>query len=142
MTGQALAAPEDVSAVTAILLCMRLSPRRSFLHSFEYPNNISVSQTLGGAFLVSPANSAFVNTLMSKVAVNAPSVLPASVVAAGATGLRQAFSVDELPPIIDSYMSALKATYAIAIATAGSAFVVSLFGRWNSIKGKAVVGAA
>lgn len=61
--------------------------------------------------------------------------------AAGATGLRDVFTADELPGIVDSYMGALKVAYIIAITTGGAAFVVSLAGRWVSIKDKAVVGA-
>jgi hypothetical protein len=39
-------------------------------------------------------------------------------------------------------MSALQVAYTISIATSGVAFVVSLFGKWKSIKGKHVAGAA
>lgn len=121
MAGQALAAPKDVSAVTSILL---------------------FAQTIGGAFLVSAAESAFVNTLISKLHQDSPSIDPSAVIAAGATGLRAAFSKDDLPSILKCYMVALKVTYNIATAAAGLAFLVALFAKWTSIKGKVVIGAA
>lgn len=101
-----------------------------------------VSQTIGGAFLVSAANSAFDNTLISKLHTNDPSINPAAVLAVGASGLRAAFSAEEFPVIIESYMEALQITYILAIACGGMAFCVSLFGKWTSIKGKVVMGAA
>lgn len=101
-----------------------------------------VSQTIGGAFLVSAAESAFVNTLISKLHEHAPSVDPSAVLAAGATGLRESFSDTEYPAILSSYMTAISATFLIATASTGLAFLVALFAKWTSIKGRTVVGAA
>jgi len=61
-------------------------------------------------------------------------------VAAGATGLRQAFSDAELPGTLLSYMAALRVAYAIAIATGGAAALAALFAPWTSIKGKVKMG--
>jgi hypothetical protein len=109
---------------------------------FARSNVHLVSQTIGGAFLVSAAESAFVNMLISKLQVNAPSIDPYAVIAAGATGLRAAFSDGDLPAIVTSYMEALRITYIIATACAGLAFLVALFAKWTSIKGRVVMGAA
>lgn len=95
-----------------------------------------VVQTVGAALLVSAAQAAFVNTLISKLLVNSPEIDPAKVVAAGATGLRDAFTEAQLPGILVSYMAALRVAYAISIAAGGLAVVAGLFAPWTSIKGK------
>lgn len=102
----------------------------------------TVFQTLGGAFLVSAAESIFVNSLISQLLQHAPGIDPLQVVAVGATGLRQAFDESQLPAITAAYMGALKVTYSIAIASTGIATMAALFSSWKSIKGKVVVGAA
>jgi hypothetical protein len=91
---------------------------------------------------VSAAQAAFVNTLISQLLVNSPELNPALVVAAGATGLRQAFTEAQIPGILISYMAALRVAYAIAIATSGAATLVALLAPWKSIKGKVSMGAA
>ncbi|EHK99010.1 putative HC-toxin efflux carrier TOXA [Glarea lozoyensis 74030] len=121
MVGQALAEDEDVATVTAILMFI---------------------QTIGGALLVSAANAAFVNTLISELRKNVPSIDPLRVILAGATGLRDAFTEEQLPGLLVSYMAALKVTYAIAIATSGGAVLIAFFSPWRSIKGKVSMGVA
>jgi hypothetical protein len=74
--------------------------------------------------------------------VNCPRINPALVVAAGATGLRDAFTEAQLPGILVSYMAALRVAYAISVATGGAAALVALFAPWISIKGKVSMGAA
>jgi hypothetical protein len=121
MVGQALAEADDVATVTAILMFV---------------------QTLGGALLVSAAQAAFVNTLISELVKNAPGIDPMRVIVAGATGLRDAFTEEQLPDLLVSYMAALRVTYAMAIATSGCALLIALFAPWKSIKGKVTIGAA
>ncbi|KAI9871644.1 MAG: hypothetical protein M1830_002659 [Pleopsidium flavum] len=115
MAAQAISAAADVSATTAIVLFF---------------------QTIGGAIFVSAAQAAFQNQLISTLAVNAPAVDSAMVVATGATGLRNVFTAAELPGILLSYMDGLKVTFALATALAGIAVPVSLFSEWRNIKGK------
>jgi hypothetical protein len=78
--------------------------------------------------------------LVSQIKVNSPGINPALVVAAGATGLRQAFSEAQLPGILLSYMAALRVAYAISIAAGGIAALAALFAPWTSIKGKVKMG--
>lgn len=108
----------------------------------EYSLFVAVIQTIGGSLLVSAAQAAFVNTLISQLLINAPGIDPAQVVAVGATGLRAAFTEFQLPGILVSYMAALRVAYAISIATGGAAALVALFAPWTSIKGKVSPGAA
>ncbi|TKA81270.1 hypothetical protein B0A49_00224 [Cryomyces minteri] len=120
MAGQALAKPEDVSTTTALLMFF---------------------QTMGGAFFVSAAQSAFSNALIKSLLVNAPTVNVVQVVAIGATELRSTFTAEQLPGILVAYMDGLKVGFALAIALAGCATVVSVFTPWTSVKGKSIPGA-
>ncbi|EKG11353.1 Major facilitator superfamily domain general substrate transporter [Macrophomina phaseolina MS6] len=115
MAIQALADPEDVSASTAMVLFF---------------------QTMGGAFMVSGAQSGFTNTLVKNLAIHAPGVDAQAVIEAGATKLRVAFSGDELAGIVASYMAGLKVAFAIVIALTGGATIASLAMPWISVKSK------
>lgn len=79
---------------------------------------------------------------MYELRLHASSVSPSAVLAAGATGLRENFSGDDYSAIVTAYMTALDATFIVAIAAAGLAFFIALFAKWTSIKGKTVMGAA
>lgn len=103
---------------------------------------MAVIQTIGGALIVSAAQAAFVNTLISQLLVNSPGIQPAVVLAAGATGLREAFTEAQLPGVLLSYMTALRVAYAISIATSGAAALVALYAPWSNIKGKVSKGTA
>jgi MFS transporter, DHA2 family, glioxin efflux transporter len=67
---------------------------------------------------------------MVRLGSDAPTVDPMAVVAAGATGLRDTFTVYQLPGILVSYMGALRVTYGVAITSAGLATIVAAFTRW------------
>jgi MFS transporter, DHA2 family, glioxin efflux transporter len=104
IVSQAISAPEDISSVTAIMIFF---------------------QTISGAIFVSVGQSVFANKLIQTVPRLVPGVNPGLVVATGATELRKVFNAQELPGIIASYMAGLKDAYALGIALAGCAFVVS-----------------
>ncbi|KAJ5171275.1 Major facilitator superfamily domain general substrate transporter [Penicillium coprophilum] len=103
---------EDISTVTAILYFF---------------------QTLGGAFSISAAQSAFVNRLIATLPLTAPGVNPLAVYATGSTELRTVFPAEEIPGIILAYMQGLKAAFAVSIAMFGTAFVLSLILPWKKI---------
>ena len=92
-------------------------------------------QTLGGAFFVSAGQSALANVVLKKLPIYVPSVNPVEVFAVGATELKNVFSAAELVGIKHAYMDGLHAAWAIAIASAGVALVVSLFSKWRNLKG-------
>lgn len=91
-------------------------------------------QTLGGAFCISAAQSAFVNTMIKKLATTAPDINPMLVVATGATQVREAFP-DHLDGILQAYMAGLKATFAISIGTVGFATLLAVFSPWKRLHG-------
>lgn len=83
---------------------------------------------------MSGAQSAFTNTLLHQIPKDAPLIDPVAVITAGATGLRDAFPLNEIPNILVSYMTALRVAYGIGIASAGLATLVAVFTGWQSIK--------
>ncbi|KAM3541279.1 hypothetical protein ARSEF1564_005778 [Beauveria bassiana] len=91
-------------------------------------------QGLGGAFLVSAAQSAFLNQMVSYVVRHAPEIDKGTLILTGATNIRQAFPADQIPVVIDGYMHGLKVVFALCIAATGVATLVSLFTRWTKLK--------
>lgn len=114
MTVQATAKASDLAEITA---------------------NLLFCQTIGGAFMVAAAQSAFVNVLVKTLPHTAPTVDPGLVVLTGATDLRKAFPQREiLQGILRAYMHGLKISFAIGIASTGMAFIiVILFGKWDKL---------
>jgi MFS family permease len=102
---QSIVVASDISSITAIMIFF---------------------QTISGAIFVSVGQSLFANKLVEAVPKYAPSVDPAKVVATGATQLKDVFSAADLPGVIKAYMSGLKDAYALGIALAGCAFLVSM----------------
>ncbi|KAF3771160.1 MFS general substrate transporter [Cryphonectria parasitica EP155] len=99
-------------------------------------------QVVGGAFSLSAAQSAFVNRLTSTLPTYAPGVNPALVVATGATELRSVFPPDQLQGILLAYMEGIKASFAIATALSGVAFIMSFFCPWSRLPKGPAGGAA
>ncbi|RDI87335.1 hypothetical protein Vi05172_g2832 [Venturia inaequalis] len=105
IVSQAVSLPQDISSITAIMIFF---------------------QTISGAIFVSVGQSLFANKLIQTVPLVVPGVDPKLVVATGATELRKVFDASQLPGIIASYMAGLKDAYALGIALAGVAVVVSV----------------
>lgn len=91
---------------------------------------------MGGAFLVSAAQSAFQNTLLKSLVENAQSVTPQDVLFTGATELRESFSAEQLPGILTSYLNGIKVTFTMATVFAGAAFITSLASKWTNLKSR------
>jgi hypothetical protein len=119
ITVQATAPPTDLAEATAIVL---------------------FCQTVGGAFMVSAAQSAFVNILVKVLQHSAPGIDSATVVYTGATDLRTAFSEAQLPGILEAYMRGLKISFAIGLASTGMALIVIMFQKWNRLNTAAITG--
>ena len=119
--GQASVETSDLSTITAMILFF---------------------QTIGGALFVQAGLSAFDNQLLKSLAITAPNVNPADVLATGASSLREAFNGTDLAGVLEAYMDGLRVAYAIAIGLAGIATIVALFSEWKNIKGKATAGGA
>ncbi|KAL8972380.1 MAG: hypothetical protein Q9183_000582 [Haloplaca sp. 2 TL-2023] len=120
ITVQATAPAADLAEVTAILLFF---------------------QTVGGAFMVSAAQAAFVNVLIKVLPRSAPGLNPLAVVSTGATQLREVFPADQIPGILVAYMRGLKISFAISLASTGVAFIIiTVFQRYNRLNTAAIAG--
>lgn len=120
ITVQATAPAADLAEVTAILLFF---------------------QTVGGAFMVSAAQAAFVNVLIKVLPRSAPGLNPLAVVSTGATELRKVFPADQIPGILVAYMRGLKISFAISLASTGVAFIIiTAFQRYNRLNTAAIAG--
>ena len=140
---QAIVAASDLSSVTAMVLCTSSFP---IPFPFRFPHNpahthiltpIPVVQTIGGAFFVSAANTALTNILKHQIPKKVDGLTVADVLAIGVTQIRQqGWTPEQVLGIEKSYMSGLKAAFAISIASTGIATLSILgFGlKWRNLK--------
>ena len=96
-------------------------------------------QTIGGAFIISAAQAAFVNVLVKVIPRSAPGLNALAVVNTGATDLRRVFPADQVPGMLVAYMRGLKISFAIGLASAGMAFVViTIFQKYERLNTAAI----
>ncbi|ERT01379.1 MFS gliotoxin efflux transporter GliA [Sporothrix schenckii 1099-18] len=120
---QSMTTADDMAATTAIVLCF---------------------QTVGGAFYVSSAQSAFVNTMVRRLAVLAPDLNPAVVINTGNTQLRTVFAGPHLDGVLESYALGIQRAFALSIVGSGVATLFGLAATWKRVNQnpEAVGGAA
>ncbi|KAH8592860.1 major facilitator superfamily domain-containing protein [Bisporella sp. PMI_857] len=82
-------------------------------------------QTLGGALLVSAGQSAFAARLTQHLVAADAGISPAQVVGTGATDIRKVFTPEEVPIILQAYMSGLHAAFIVAIALAAACTIIA-----------------
>ncbi|KAH7324128.1 putative efflux pump antibiotic resistance protein [Stachybotrys elegans] len=104
--------PQDLASATAVILFF---------------------QTIGGAFILSAAQSVFSNRMISTLATTAPSVEPARVLDAGAGEIRTIFSPEQLPGILEAYMDGIQVALVVAIATVCFSVVLSMLNPWKRL---------
>ncbi|KAH8688168.1 major facilitator superfamily domain-containing protein [Ilyonectria robusta] len=109
---QGSVSPKDLAAATGVLLFF---------------------QGLGGAYLVSGAQAAFINQMILDVMKHAPGIDKGKLILTGATEIRNVFSDAQLPFVIDGYMQGLKVTFAMAIAATGITTLIGLGTRWKKL---------
>ncbi|CZR62766.1 related to transporter (major facilitator superfamily) [Phialocephala subalpina] len=83
------------------------------------------SQFFGGALILALAETDFSSSLRSTLKEYAPSVDPALVVAAGATGIRKAVTSEQLPGVLKAYNQAVTNTFILGCAASGVAFLAA-----------------
>lgn len=91
--------------------------------------------SLGGAFAISIAQNIFSNTLSQEIVRLAPTVNPATIIAAGATHISEVTPPGQLSALLEAYNIAVTRTYTSSIAAGCLAFVCSLFMEWKTVKG-------
>ncbi|CAH0027936.1 unnamed protein product [Clonostachys rhizophaga] len=109
---QVHAPPEDMSQTTAI---------------------VNFFVTIGGAFFLSAAQSAFNNRLLGELATKLPDFNAETVLSTGATQIRTAFTEAQVPIVVDSYMVGLKAVFAITVGGFGISTLVGFLGSWKKL---------
>jgi hypothetical protein len=139
---QAHAAPSDIALVTSIILCKFLLP---CLRMLSFPRlhcilkltvSCVVARCIGATFLITAAQSGFINQILHELASTAPNIEPSLVTATGATALREVFSGADLDAIIHAYAWGIKMAFAISIAACGITTIVSLCTRWANVNAK------
>ncbi|KIW31324.1 uncharacterized protein PV07_02981 [Cladophialophora immunda] len=92
------------------------------------------AQFVGGGFGVSAGQAILNNRLVDTLPVGNSVVTPAHVLAAGATGLRQAFpNPRDLAAVVASYMIGLRDAWVFTTAMSGAAFLTAFAAEWRSI---------
>ncbi|CAK7243290.1 MAG: hypothetical protein STHCBS139747_004807 [Sporothrix thermara] len=110
MYAQSKSSPSDMSTNSAVVLCF---------------------QTVGGAFYDAAAQSAFVNTIIRKLAVSTPELDPQIVINTGNTQLRTIFAGPHLAGVLDAYARGISLAFALSVVGAGLATVVGLAAPWR-----------
>jgi len=113
MVGQAFALPQDIAAVTAILLFF---------------------QTTGGTILISAGQSIFTNQILNYLGSQGNGISGSNVINVGADDLRSVFDGAELEVIKQAYLYGLRSAWILGTVCAGAAFIVSFLTRVRSIK--------
>lgn len=99
--------------------------------------------SLGGAVAISIAQNIFSNTLIQEIPKLTTGLDAATIIAAGATHIREVTPKSQLPGVLLAYDLAVTRAFILSIACASVAFCCSLGFEWKSVKGKKLaVGAA
>jgi hypothetical protein len=123
-----------------------LSPQSFSVSSISYLNipysyHFLVFQVIGGAFAIAAAQAGFVSRLVSTLAKSAPNVIPADVVATGATQIRAAFPND-IAGVVFAYMAGLKVAWALVVGMAGITCLIGIFAPWGRLNMSQMQGGA
>ncbi|CAG7560431.1 unnamed protein product [Fusarium equiseti] len=113
--------PKDLASATGILLFF---------------------QGLGGAYIVSGGQAAFVNQMLIDISENAPQIDKGQLILTGATALRETFDDETYPIVLDGYMHGLNTVFAMAIAFVGFSFLITLLTRWKKLNLANITGGA
>ncbi|KAG7001509.1 MFS-type transporter cdmB [Physcia stellaris] len=98
--------------------------------------------SLGGALSISIAQNIFSNTLTQQIPKHTSGVDPATIIGAGATGVRIITPPDQLAGVLLAYNEAVTRALIVPIAVGGLSFICSLFMEMKSVKGKKLMAAA
>jgi hypothetical protein len=76
------------------------------------------------------------NGLVTEIQKRVSNLDPATIVAAGATGIRNIVSPQELPLVLDAYNMAVRNVFIMGVVLGGSSFLAACAFEFKSIKGK------
>lgn len=90
---------------------------------------------MGGTIFVSAGQSTFSNILLQTTAEDASNLDSATVISTGASKLREVFTTaEELNAVLGAYMAGLRASFILAVAVTGCAFLACGIPPIKSIK--------
>lgn len=93
-------------------------------------------QTLGGALTVAASQSIFANIFKHEINnLTIPGLNQAAIIAAGETGFRNLVTPEQLGPVLDASMVAVRAAFIPTVVGIGIALLASLPLPFNSVKG-------
>lgn len=95
---------------------------------------LSFTQTLAGAIFLSIGESVFANRLIANLQSRLPGVDAGIVLASGATGIRDRFSVGQMPLVLEAYNKAIVQTFYVGVVMASISVFGPVFMEWLSIK--------
>ncbi|KAF2706941.1 putative gliotoxin efflux pump [Pleomassaria siparia CBS 279.74] len=102
--------PKDVSTATAIII---------------------FAQSIGGALMLAAAQGIFQNELVRLLRKSVPEANPLAIISLGASQeAKEILPPEVLGAILETFVTALKHTFVLAVPVAGIAFVVSFFQPW------------
>ncbi|KAG6368420.1 hypothetical protein INS49_002627 [Diaporthe citri] len=88
---------------------------------------------VGTSTSLGTGQSVFSNLLLNKLPALAPGVDPLTVINTGATDIRNVFPADAVPGIIQAYLDAMRAVFAVVIAYAGVAVMFAAGSKWQRL---------
>ncbi|TVY84980.1 Efflux pump roqT [Lachnellula suecica] len=103
----------------------------------DQPMAISIlifTQTLSSAIFLAVAQNIFQNQLIRNLHSYAPDIDSSSVIQTGVTLLRENFSPEQLPPVLEAYNKAIIQTFYVAVAMAAASVFGPIFMKWLSLK--------
>ncbi|KAL5333385.1 major facilitator superfamily domain-containing protein [Aspergillus crustosus] len=97
---------------------------------------IVFSASLGGSLFLTFANTILTNSLHTLVPQYAPNVNPDLVAEAGATGVRDVVSAQDLPAVLVAYAKSIDRVFYLCVGASVACFVFSWGMGWKSVKAK------
>jgi hypothetical protein len=95
---------------------------------------INFAMAIGGSFLLAAAQCGFNNQLIKTVVTRLPGVDPMVALGTGATQIRNAFTAEQIPIVLEGYISGLRAVWAVGIAAVGLCTFIGFFGSWKKLQ--------
>jgi len=89
-----------------------------------------------GAVFLAVSQSILTNGLVNDLSQKIPNVDPNAIIAAGATGIRNLFSQDLLPLVLESYNLAVRHVFIMGVVLGVCSTIASFFFEWKNIKGE------
>ncbi|TDL27600.1 putative major facilitator superfamily transporter [Rickenella mellea] len=92
--------------------------------------------SLGGSVAISIAQNIFATNLVKEVAKHTTGIDPQTILATGATHIREVVPASQLSGVLYAYDLAINKAFILPIAVGTATLIVGFFVEWKSVKGK------